>query len=81
MNNPFNGRPRLPDVAVATPVFDAAWRAILFFLRGHHADIGGITSGATPAGGERCGRCVSTPRWNSPAPARRIPRTSSPRRR
>ncbi|MGE4043261.1 MAG: hydantoinase B/oxoprolinase family protein [Acetobacteraceae bacterium] len=50
LNNPFNGGTHLPDVTVITPVFDAAGKAIQFFLgsRGHHADIGGITPGSTP---------------------------------
>ena len=51
LNNPFNGGTHLPDVTVITPVFDAAGREIRFFVgsRGHHADIGGITPGSTPA--------------------------------
>ena len=51
LNNPYNGGTHLPDITVITPVFDAAERSILFFVgsRGHHADIGGITPGSTPA--------------------------------
>ena len=51
LNNPFDGGTHLPDVTVITPVFDEAGREIRFFVgsRGHHADIGGITPGSTPA--------------------------------
>ena len=50
LNAPYNGGTHLPDVTVITPVFDAAGRAILFYVgsRGHHADIGGITPGSMP---------------------------------
>ena len=49
-NAPYRGGTHLPDVTVITPVFDAAGRAILFYVasRGHHADIGGMTPGSMP---------------------------------
>ena len=52
LNAPYNGGTHLPDVTVITPVFDAAGKAILFYVgsRGHHADIGGITPGSMPPG-------------------------------
>ena len=42
------GGSHLPDITVITPVFDGG--AMRFFVasRGHHADVGGITPGATP---------------------------------
>src|SRR5205807_8536960 len=48
LNAPYNGGTHLPDVTVITPVFDS--RQILFYvgLRGHHADIAGITPGSMP---------------------------------
>jgi len=52
LNDPYHGGTHLPDVTVVTPVFDAAGKAILFYVgsRGHHADIGGITPGSMPPG-------------------------------
>ena len=48
LNAPYNGGTHLPDVTVIAPVFlDAsASRVPEFYVasRGHHADIGGITS-------------------------------------
>ncbi|WP_428374693.1 hydantoinase B/oxoprolinase family protein [Lichenicoccus sp.] len=51
LNNPFDGGTHLPDITVVTPVFDDPEAAPLFFVgsRGHHADIGGISPGSTPA--------------------------------
>nr|WP_321986526.1 hydantoinase B/oxoprolinase family protein [uncultured Lichenicoccus sp.] len=51
LNNPFDGGTHLPDITVITPVFDDALGPPVFFVgsRGHHADIGGITPGSTPA--------------------------------
>ncbi len=51
LNNPFDGGTHLPDITVITPVFDDAGERPIFFVgsRGHHADIGGITPGSTPA--------------------------------
>ena len=51
LNNPFDGGTHLPDITVITPVFDNAATRPIFFVgsRGHHADIGGITPGSTPA--------------------------------
>ncbi len=48
LNAPYNGGTHLPDITVCTPVFDAAGKAILFWVasRGHHADIGGIAPGS-----------------------------------
>jgi 5-oxoprolinase (ATP-hydrolysing) len=51
LNAPYNGGTHLPDVTVVTPVFDEAGRRealLLRRLRGHHADIGGITPGSMP---------------------------------
>lgn len=51
LNDPYHGGTHLPDITVVAPVFDADGRTIRFFVanRGHHADIGGITPGSTPA--------------------------------
>ncbi|WP_240759082.1 hydantoinase B/oxoprolinase family protein [Lichenicoccus roseus] len=51
LNNPFDGGTHLPDITVITPVFDDPDAPPVFFVgsRGHHADIGGITPGSTPA--------------------------------
>ena len=51
LNNPFDGGTHLPDITVITPVFDDPDAKPVFFVgsRGHHADIGGITPGSTPA--------------------------------
>ncbi|RIJ24577.1 5-oxoprolinase [Henriciella barbarensis] len=51
LNNPFNGGTHLPDITVIAPVFDKGGKNIWFFVanRGHHADIGGLTPGSTPA--------------------------------
>jgi len=48
LNAPYNGGTHLPDITVCSPVFDAAGKAILFWVasRGHHADIGGIAPGS-----------------------------------
>ncbi len=55
MNNPYDGGTHLPDVTVATPVFDKAGRDIIFLAasRGHHADIGGKTPGSAPPDSRR----------------------------
>ncbi len=49
-NDPYRGGSHLPDVTVATPVFDGTGSRILFFVasRAHHAEIGGITPGSMP---------------------------------
>jgi 5-oxoprolinase (ATP-hydrolysing) len=46
INAPYNGGTHLPDITICTPVFDG--RTILFWVasRGHHADVGGISSGS-----------------------------------
>ena len=51
LNAPYAGGTHLPDITVVTPVFDAAGKAILFYVasRGHHADIGGLTPGSMPS--------------------------------
>lgn len=51
LNDPYRGGTHLPDVTVVAPVFDEAGEKIRFFVanRGHHADIGGIAPGSTPA--------------------------------
>ncbi|WP_313438591.1 hydantoinase B/oxoprolinase family protein [Novosphingobium sp.] len=51
LNDPYRGGTHLPDVTVVAPVFDEAGERIRFFVanRGHHADIGGIAPGSTPA--------------------------------
>lgn len=51
LNDPYRGGTHLPDVTVVAPVFDEAGEHIRFFVanRGHHADIGGIAPGSTPA--------------------------------
>lgn len=53
-NHPAAGGSHLPDITVITPVFRDGHKDPLFWVasRGHHADIGGITPGATWAGGE-----------------------------
>src|SRR3546814_8418822 len=55
LNAPYNGGTHLPDVTVITPVFDDAGKELLFYVgsRGHHADIGGSTPGASPPGSTR----------------------------
>ena len=47
-NHPKRGGSHLPDITVITPVFRND--LIVFFVasRGHHGDIGGISSGSTP---------------------------------
>ena len=49
-NDPFRGGSHLPDVTVATPVWDAAGRDVLFWTasRAHHAEIGGTAPGSMP---------------------------------
>lgn len=51
LNDPYRGGTHLPDVTLVAPVFDEAGEHIRFFVanRGHHADIGGIAPGSTPA--------------------------------
>lgn len=51
LNAPYNGGTHLPDVTVIAPVFDEEGEDILFYtgVRGHHADIGGISPGSMPA--------------------------------
>ncbi len=48
LNAPYNGGTHLPDITVCSPVFDAAGKAILFWVasRGHHADVGGTAPGS-----------------------------------
>jgi 5-oxoprolinase (ATP-hydrolysing) len=48
LNAPYNGGTHLPDITVATPVFDESGARLLFWVasRGHHADIGGMTPGS-----------------------------------
>jgi len=48
INAPYNGGTHLPDITVCTPVFDDKRKSILFWvaLRGHHADVGGISPGS-----------------------------------
>ena len=45
LNSPEAGGTHLPDVTVIVKLGDVAWLA----ARGHHEDIGGITSGSMPA--------------------------------
>ncbi len=49
-NNPYKGGSHLPDTTVVCPVFSPEG-GLRFFtaVRGHHADIGGITPGSMPA--------------------------------
>ncbi len=53
MNAPYNGGTHLPDITVVKPVFgpDRPNADPIFFVasRGHHADIGGMTPGSSPA--------------------------------
>ena len=49
LNSPQAGGTHLPDVTVISKVGSYAWLA----ARGHHADIGGITSGSMPAHSQR----------------------------
>ena len=48
LNAPYNGGTHLPDITVATPVFDDSGHEILFYVasRGHHADVGGTAPGS-----------------------------------
>ena len=51
LNDPYHGGTHLPDVTVVTPVYLERGDAKPSFYvasRGHHADIGGITPGASP---------------------------------
>ena len=50
-NDPYAGGSHLPDVTVATPVFDSATGELVFWLasRSHHAEIGGMAPGSMPA--------------------------------
>ena len=50
-NDPYAGGSHLPDVTVATPVFDSASGELVFWLasRSHHAEIGGMAPGSMPA--------------------------------
>lgn len=45
LNSPMEGGTHLPDVTVMTALAGVGWLA----ARGHHADVGGITSGSMPA--------------------------------
>jgi len=49
-NDPFRGGSHLPDITVATPVWDFAEEKILFWTasRAHHAEIGGAAPGSMP---------------------------------
>lgn len=49
-NDPFRGGSHLPDITVATPVWDAAGENVLFWTasRAHHAEIGGTAPGSMP---------------------------------
>ncbi|MEM7340169.1 MAG: hydantoinase B/oxoprolinase family protein [Actinomycetota bacterium] len=49
LNAPYNGGTHLPDITVIKPVFDEG--RIIFYVasRGHHADVGGMTPGSSPA--------------------------------
>jgi len=49
LNAPYAGGTHLPDVTVVMPVFDADELRFFVAVRGHHADIGGITPGFMPA--------------------------------
>ncbi len=46
LNAPYNGGTHLPDVTIIKPVFDEMEERVIFYVasRGHHADIGGITT-------------------------------------
>jgi 5-oxoprolinase (ATP-hydrolysing) len=52
MNAPYNGGTHLPDITVVKPVFETSGSRPIFYVasRGHHADIGGMTPGSSPAG-------------------------------
>lgn len=49
-NDPNRGGSHLPDITVATPVFDPQTKERIFFVacRAHHAEIGGVTAGSMP---------------------------------
>jgi 5-oxoprolinase (ATP-hydrolysing) len=48
-NNPYRGGSHLPDMTVICPVFSSQEKLLFFTaVRGHHADIGGITPGSMP---------------------------------
>lgn len=47
-NHPSSGGTHLPDMTVITPVFDNGIPVFYVASRGHHADIGGISSGSMP---------------------------------
>ena len=50
-NDPYAGGSHLPDVTVATPVFDFDQKRLIFWLasRSHHSEIGGMAPGSMPA--------------------------------
>jgi 5-oxoprolinase (ATP-hydrolysing) len=50
-NDPYKGGSHLPDVTVATPVFENRSDNLVFWVasRSHHAEIGGIAPGSMPA--------------------------------
>ncbi|WP_167302537.1 hydantoinase B/oxoprolinase family protein [Sphingobium vermicomposti] len=51
LNDPYRGGTHLPDITLVAPMFADDGETIRFFVanRGHHADIGGIAPGSTPA--------------------------------
>ncbi|HTH26941.1 MAG TPA: hydantoinase B/oxoprolinase family protein [Sphingobium sp.] len=51
LNDPYRGGTHLPDITLVAPMFDDDGETVRFFVanRGHHADIGGIAPGSTPA--------------------------------
>ncbi len=49
-NDPYRGGTHLPDITVATPVFDAGRRIGFAVNRAHHADVGGRAPGSMPVG-------------------------------
>ncbi|OIR09995.1 acetophenone carboxylase gamma subunit [mine drainage metagenome] len=48
LNDPYHGGTHLPDVTVVAPLFHQGRLVFLLGVRGHHADIGGITPGSMP---------------------------------
>jgi N-methylhydantoinase B len=50
LNDPFGGGTHLPDITLASPVFDERTGQMEFLVlaRAHHADVGGIAPGSLP---------------------------------
>jgi N-methylhydantoinase B len=49
LNDPYRGGTHLPDITVITPLFDEEELVGFAASRAHHADVGGVEPGSTPA--------------------------------